>query len=425
MSIKKSILAILTGLTLNTIVHAAPYTITDLGDLAESTSFGNGINNNGLVIGTFLGPAADSVNIDAFGFTFDGTNFTDLGLLTFDPQVVTNPVLGVNDAGAVVGYRREDVSTDGSGLFALRGFLYQNGTFQSLGIPADASESRAIDINENGLIAGYAKITDDPAADPVLYFEKAVIIDPNAAEPYTNLGTLRADGTGRSSARSINNSGQVVGWSDLEAVDNAFDSHAFFYDPAGSATLEDIGTFGGKNSFANAINDAGTIVGLSTDSNNDTFAFSFQPGVDSALVNLGTLNSDTPFSVAYDINSNNQVVGFSVAGRPRQANQPAPSHAVLYENGNVIDLNEQIDCPLGWTLITAKGINDAGQIVGSGEINGETHAFLLTPDPNGGAAQQCTDTTDPETSDGGSVDYLLLLLLSVYLISRIKDSIIE
>ncbi len=425
MSIKKSILAILTGLTLNTIVHAAPYTITDLGDLAESSSFGNAINNNGTSIGTYLGPSNASQVIDSYGFVFDGSNFIDLGLLANSSTQIENPIQGINDSGVVVGYRQEDISSDNSGVFALRGFTYQNGVFQSLGVPTDSIESRALDINNNGIIVGYAKVAVDPNATPVVFLEKAAIIDPNAADPFTILGTLRADNTGRSSARSINNTGQVVGWSDLEVVDGLFDTHAFFYDPAGSATLEDLGTLGGKESFANDINDNGIIVGQATDSNEDTFAFSFQPGVDSSLVNLGTLNSDTPFSVAYDINSNNQVVGFSVAGRPRQANQPAPSHAVLYENGNVIDLNEQIDCPLGWTLIAAKGINDAGLIVGSGQINGETHAFLLTPDPNGGAAQQCPDITAPGTSDGGSLDYLLLLLLSVYLINRIKDSIIE
>jgi probable HAF family extracellular repeat protein len=34
----------------------------------------------------------------------------------------------------------------------------------------------------------------------------------------------------------------------------------------------------------------------------------------------------------------------------------------------------------GWHLLSARGINNAGQIVGYGNHNGAYHAFLLTPD---------------------------------------------
>jgi hypothetical protein len=48
-----------------------------------------------------------------------------------------------------------------------------------------------------------------------------------------------------------------------------------------------------------------------------------------------------------------------------------------------MDLNDLIDPRFGWELIQAIGINDAGQIVGQGRIGGETHAFLMTPVPEG------------------------------------------
>ena len=47
----------------------------------------------------------------------------------------------------------------------------------------------------------------------------------------------------------------------------------------------------------------------------------------------------------------------------------------------MVDLNTLIDPLSGWELVTAWGINDAGQITGYGLIGGETHAFLLTPVP--------------------------------------------
>ena len=43
------------------------------------------------------------------------------------------------------------------------------------------------------------------------------------------------------------------------------------------------------------------------------------------------------------------------------------------------DLNSDIIPNSGWTLQDAQAINDAGQITGSGLINGHSHAFLLNP----------------------------------------------
>ena len=48
-------------------------------------------------------------------------------------------------------------------------------------------------------------------------------------------------------------------------------------------------------------------------------------------------------------------------------------------SGQITDLNSLIPAGSGWVLNRATGINDAGQIVGSGTINGVLHVFLLTP----------------------------------------------
>jgi probable HAF family extracellular repeat protein len=45
----------------------------------------------------------------------------------------------------------------------------------------------------------------------------------------------------------------------------------------------------------------------------------------------------------------------------------------------MIDLNTLIPVGPAWVLSEATAINDGGQIVGTGGINGQTHAFLLTP----------------------------------------------
>ncbi len=43
------------------------------------------------------------------------------------------------------------------------------------------------------------------------------------------------------------------------------------------------------------------------------------------------------------------------------------------------DLTDLLPSGPGWVLSVVTAINDLGQIVGSGSINGASHAFLLTP----------------------------------------------
>jgi probable HAF family extracellular repeat protein len=45
----------------------------------------------------------------------------------------------------------------------------------------------------------------------------------------------------------------------------------------------------------------------------------------------------------------------------------------------MVDLNSLIDPQSGWVLASASGINDSGQITGTGIYQGQTHAFLITP----------------------------------------------
>ena len=54
------------------------------------------------------------------------------------------------------------------------------------------------------------------------------------------------------------------------------------------------------------------------------------------------------------------------------------------------DLNDSIPPGSGWLLETARGINDAGQIVGYGDHNGLVSAFLLTPGTVGAAGEMTT-----------------------------------
>ena len=76
---------------------------------------------------------------------------------------------------------------------------------------------------------------------------------------------------------------------------------------------------------------------------------------------------------ANGINAYGQVVGSS-------ATSSTGYHAFLYDGGPMVDLNSLLPPASGWELTGAQGINDAGQIVGAGIHDGQTHAFLLPPD---------------------------------------------
>jgi probable HAF family extracellular repeat protein len=92
------------------------------------------------------------------------------------------------------------------------------------------------------------------------------------------------------------------------------------------------------------------------------------------MIDLGTLGGVQ--SEARGINDAGEVVGGSYIAAG------GPDHAFLYTGGQMLDLNSLISTNSGWTLFYASGINDAGQIVGQGlNSSGTFDAYLLTPIP--------------------------------------------
>ncbi len=130
-----------------------------------------------------------------------------------------------------------------------------------------------------------------------------------------------------------------------------------------------LGTLGGQGGQARAINSRRQVVGWARDAADEPHAFLFELGPGGEVLtrtDLGTL--DAKASHARDINCKGVVVGTS------------GSHAFVYRDGQMIDLNSRIDPASGWTLVDATGINDAGQIVGYGHREGQPlAAFVLTP----------------------------------------------
>lgn len=115
---------------------------------------------------------------------------------------------------------------------------------------------------------------------------------------------------------------------------------------------------------ANAINDQNLIVG--TSSSLTAFLYDYD-GLDA--LDLGTLEGGLR-SGAYDINDHDEVVGYSETSNG--------NHAFVWDDvEGMRDLNSLIDTT-GWVLVSATAINNAGDIVGTGLLNGQPHGFLLT-----------------------------------------------
>jgi probable HAF family extracellular repeat protein len=172
-----------------------------------------------------------------------------------------------------------------------------------------------------------------------------------AATTYSikNLGTL---GGIQSAAYAINNVGQTVGYS----VTKTDKFHAFIHH-AGVRT--DLGALSGGTSVAYDINDAGVVVGSSPLLSGAERAVRWQNGMKQSLGTLGGRNSQ-----ANAINGDGVIVGWSET-------RSGDTHAFVYRNGVMKDIGT-----LGGTESRANDINGAGRVVGvSTTASGERHAF--------------------------------------------------
>ena len=249
----------------------------------------------------------------------------------------------------------QGLAQSGSG-FAQHAFrTQQDGTIQDLGTYGNDLTSAALAINASGHVAGFSGSGS---------FSRAVI--GYAPGNFADLGTL---GGQNGAATAINGDDRVAGWAELSSgVRHAFRSGA------GGGSLQDLGTLGGASSSeARGINSVGDVVGFS---GNPGASRAFLSSMaDGTMIDLGTL----PFGVsatAMAINDSRLIVGqvdFSAGS----------SRAFLWDpvTRSMFDLNSLIAQGSGLTIIGASGINNQNQISATARIDGRTEAILLNPVP--------------------------------------------
>lgn len=173
----------------------------------------------------------------------------------------------------------------------------------------------------------------------------------------TDLGSL---GGSQSKAYAINNSGRIVGNSNPTVGGLSLNPFALT-----GGQITNMGTFGGESGTAFAVNEIGYAIGNAATAVNDSHAFIWSDIFNK--LDIGALPGGA-FASAFDINDSNQVVGQSEIGN-------------LVDRGFVWQKSTgMVAIPpfAGGNASAAYGINNAGQVVGSASTGAATHAYILS-----------------------------------------------
>jgi probable HAF family extracellular repeat protein len=249
----------------------------------------------------------------------------------------------------------------------------------TLGGPNSAETLEFPFINNTGMVVGFA---DTAAPDPT---------NPGGFLPHafrwqdgvlTDLGTL-PDGLG-SFAIWSNNRGQVVGLSGNGLIDpllGAPEGRGVLWGKKG--TIRDLGTLGGNQSLAGALNERGQIIGVAANTIPDPYSlfgwatqtrgFIWEKGTMRDLGTLGGADTGPSF-----INERGQVAGVSYVNfnpppDPDLCGFPITTHPFFWEDGKMVDVGT-----LGGTCGSTATINNRGQVAGSSNLPGDEilHPFL-------------------------------------------------
>lgn len=327
------------------------YRVQELDALDSDSSSATAINNKGQVVG-------DSGSATLFGTTPGSA----IDLSKFGKPF--HQAASINVQGQVVGSYSTMIGAD----FVQRPVMFRpfvKKTVELIGLPGARTE-HAKSINNKPQVVGYSFAPGAYYASPVLF-----------SLPGKRAVELQAlKGSFGGYAWDINDSGRIVGFSAFESL-GAYWRATLFSITGGPAV--DLGILpGGFESAALAINDKGLAVGYTRFNgpivqHTRATLFNIYTGV---VRNIDTRSKDLamPGSQALDINNKNQVVGFVALRAPY-------SSGFLWQSGVMKTLDALLEPGFGWRIVSAHGINDAGQIAANGiEINtGRRRALLLSP----------------------------------------------
>jgi probable HAF family extracellular repeat protein len=215
--------------------------------------FGADINSAGVVVGSAEGGPSSGTYRGFVAAGNSGTLLPVLPGLTFEEQMDHSKALAVNDAGTIVGFSPAPGARSHAVRWTLAGAITDLGTL-------GGTNSEAVDINNSGQVIGTSQIAGNAATHAFLLSSGSGMQDLNA-QVGANITTVV----------EINDAGQIVG---TYTAPNG-QSHAFRYTP-GSGLL-DLGTLGGTSSAPTGLNGRGEVIGTSTLADGSTHAFLWTP----------------------------------------------------------------------------------------------------------------------------------------------------
>lgn len=439
-------------------VSAADYVTKDLKTLGGNWSQATDINEDGQVVGVSL---ISKTSGSTHAFLLDNGVMKDLGSLQDSTALYSFSYANdVNDNGQVVGQSwvtNKNAETNELKPSTGHAFLWQNGTMEDLGT-LGGNWSQAEGINNSGVVVGisgtlpydgnpdnidkvsHAFVCKDGQMTDITqylipYLPPASVLGEEPAEYIKKL---------QSGAKAINDKGQIAGfiqpmvgvppqavvWEPIPNTDSyALNVLSMQFGPTGPMFVN---IDGRQSSTACDINENGQVVGTSCNYINvgnatnqkDCVAFIWQNGV---MTSLGTIpvgtDNDTPKEVVSQvcsINEKGQVVGFcNTYSHKLDANgnrvnykydDPIEKTAFIWENGEMKALASDTS--------VANSINDKGQVVGIGGLQG-IHACLWE------YGTEETQTETPETAlvygdvnGDGMFDITDVSMIEAYIVYR-------
>ncbi|MFN5956123.1 MAG: hypothetical protein ACK6A9_17250 [Dolichospermum sp.] len=352
------------------------YNVTDLGSLSTNTNgtvVAASINDFGQITGrydtgaTFINQNATTnvtqTNNVRQGFIWENgsqTALTNTGIKNGESDfgaangatvtLLTTNVNTIGNSGIILGTADEvrqpiPKATDRALVWQKNGSNYDL-TINDFG----GLESYLFDANNLNQVVGRNILSS--GQDKAIYSENGLIQE---------LTTLGGDG---GTARGINNKGQIVGYVDSDGTlnDQFVNTAVIWQKNSGTYTMQNLGTFGAEKATLRDINDAGHIIGSTSNGSGATATSSAFLLRGENFTDLGSLGGNT--GSANGINEFGQVIGASQLAS-------GINHAYVWNGGVMSDLNNLITTPLTYngatvTLNNAVSINNFGDIVATG-----------------------------------------------------------
>ena len=324
--------------------------------LFEGPGVPTAINNLGHVIGVFNQCGTPSLNS-----SFIWTGGKELTIVPLPPWILGFFANDLNDSGLIVG-------TAETAIAGQRGVVYNSKTGEWTELPppnpTGQGWSAAHSVNNAGQVTGFRSLND--GGDPVNPWQ-AFIWSPTTG--FTDLGVMSGPS---STGIHVSEGGSIVGWTGVGNA-NAGD-RAFLHLNGQTTILPPVP--GGTSSFGEAHNKT-TVVGYGRIAipRRPFFQFRgfvFQNGVMTVIPPVKGYRH----SFVIDITDGGLAIGrsrFLLDGSDS-------SRPFLWHDGEIQDLNELL-AMTNPTLVASSlaDINEAGQIFGFGQFDGEGATFILTP----------------------------------------------